>query len=225
MKLVVLGATGGTGLQVVEQALCQGHHVVAVVRNRSNFSVRHDNLKIVEGDILSPTLNLTRVLQGQDAVMSCLGKRTSFWNFYDSFVRRVSLYTDSMEVIVKAMREAGVKRLICMTSWFVTYDPRWPGPWIVEWIVKPLLLGRIFTNMVAMEDYLAKQCSDINYTIVRPPELNDEPVSGKAITVVEDRPSVGDAVNNMTRADVAEFMLSALKRDAYDKKIVAIGYK
>ena len=45
--LVILGATGSTGLQLVQQALARGYQVVAPVRNPSKLAhVENANLKV-----------------------------------------------------------------------------------------------------------------------------------------------------------------------------------
>lgn len=49
MKLVVFGATGGTGIQIVEQALAAGHTVTAFLRTPSKLSIQHSNLVLFQG--------------------------------------------------------------------------------------------------------------------------------------------------------------------------------
>jgi len=71
MKLLVFGATGGTGREIVAQALEQGHVATVFVRNPAAISTRHDHLKLVQGDVLDYRLVETAV-QGQDAVLSAL---------------------------------------------------------------------------------------------------------------------------------------------------------
>uniref|UniRef100_A0AAV2MQS9 NAD(P)-binding domain-containing protein n=1 Tax=Knipowitschia caucasica TaxID=637954 RepID=A0AAV2MQS9_KNICA len=115
MKIAVLGATGQTGQQLVQQALQQGHCVTAVVRNPAKLTVHHDNLKVVEANIFSAD-SLKEPLTGQDVVMSCLG-------FPTSFMSAVTGYTLSMHATVRAMRDAKVSRLITMTSWYTERKP------------------------------------------------------------------------------------------------------
>ncbi|XP_070535158.1 flavin reductase (NADPH)-like isoform X3 [Ptychodera flava] len=224
MKLTVLGATGGTGRELVRQALERGHHVLAVVRTPSKLTIEHENLKVVQGDVLSPNTDLKGSFEGQDAVLSCLGNSKDSASLSSVMFSRTTIYTDTIGIIVKAMREANVKRLICMTSWCTKYNSKDPGPWIIEWIIKPLILGRVLANMGVMEDFLMEKCSDIDYTVVRPPGLTDKPASGKDFAV-EERMFVGGAASQIARADVAKFMLDTLSTDDYNKKAVAIAVK
>src|SRR5689334_5722659 len=72
MNVLVLGATGGTGRRLVEQALAQGHIVTAFARNPRKIQIEHSNLEVARGDILRPE-SLELAIQGQDAVLSALG--------------------------------------------------------------------------------------------------------------------------------------------------------
>ncbi|PIK35867.1 putative flavin reductase (NADPH)-like [Apostichopus japonicus] len=101
MKLAILGATGRTGVHLVEQALEEGHEVVAIVRTPSKVTTEHENLKVVSGDITS-TASLKEHFEGCDAVVSCLGAGT---------LRNVTLYSESIKIIVAAMRETSIKKL------------------------------------------------------------------------------------------------------------------
>src|SRR5437879_5171593 len=72
MNLLVLGATGGTGRALVEQALEQGHSVTAFARNPSKIRTTHKNLRVTQGNILDYS-SLEVAVKGQDAVVSALG--------------------------------------------------------------------------------------------------------------------------------------------------------
>uniref|UniRef100_A0A3B3ZUK5 NAD(P)-binding domain-containing protein n=1 Tax=Periophthalmus magnuspinnatus TaxID=409849 RepID=A0A3B3ZUK5_9GOBI len=215
MKIAVLGATGQTGLYLVQQALDQGHCVTAVVRNPAKLTVQHENLKVVEANIFSAD-SLKSHFEGQDAVMSCLGFPTSFFS-------AVTGYTRSMHATVKAMREAKVNRLITMSSWYTEPNSGSQSPYMIRFLLLPMIRS-ILTNMFQMEQFLQKT-SDIDWTVVRPPGLRNQsflikwrrdwgyfvPGSGGA--------PVSSAV---ARGDVARFMLSQLNNNAWIKKGVAI---
>src|SRR5438045_6794536 len=78
MKLLIFGATGGTGRQLVEQALAQGHEVTAFVRNPAKLTTQHEKLKVVKGNILD-CHSVGAAVAGQDAVFSALGVRFNWW--------------------------------------------------------------------------------------------------------------------------------------------------
>ncbi|KAK3856033.1 hypothetical protein Pcinc_037605 [Petrolisthes cinctipes] len=66
MRLLVLGGTGQTGKEVVDQALKAGHSVTAFVRNPDKVNTTHQNLKVVKGDVFNDK-SLKPVVEGQDA--------------------------------------------------------------------------------------------------------------------------------------------------------------
>ncbi|KAJ8026611.1 Flavin reductase (NADPH) [Holothuria leucospilota] len=214
MKLALIAASGRTGMHVLEQALEEGHEVIAIVRTPSKITVQHDNLKVVTGDVLS-TESLKEHFEGCDAVMSCLGAGA---------LRNVTIYSESIKHIVQAARENSIKKLIIMTSWGSFSDPNDRGPFLIEWILRPLVLGSVLDNMSVMETYLKNEAQDLDFITVRPPGLKDGPKTDKEI-LHEERNFVGGAPGTMMRADVARFMLQCLKTDEFNKKWIAIGTK
>ncbi|XP_002732603.1 flavin reductase (NADPH)-like [Saccoglossus kowalevskii] len=212
MKIALLGATGRTGVPLLHQALEHGHDVVAIVRNSSKLTTEHARLQVVEGDIFSEE-SLTSLFAGADAVLSCLGV---------AHTRKTTIYSDSGKAIVSAMRKAGVSRFVCITSWCTTYDRNDPGPWAWEWIYKPFIIGKTLADMRVMEEFLlSSECNDIDYTIVRPPELLKTSSQGKDI-LEEERLFVRGGKGGISRDDVAKFMLLTLTTERYNRKAIAI---
>ncbi|MDF3146555.1 NAD(P)H-binding protein, partial [Streptomyces sp. T21Q-yed] len=74
MKLTVFGATGGTGKEIVRQALDAGHQVTAVVRDPARFTVTGEQLEVFRADLADPQA-LRPAVAGRDAVLSGLGAR------------------------------------------------------------------------------------------------------------------------------------------------------
>lgn len=214
MKLAILGATGRSGLYLVEQALEEGHEVVAIVRDPSKMTLENEKLKVVVGNIMSIS-SLKEHFDGCEAVMSCVGAGT---------LRNVSVYSESIKCIVAAMRETNIKRLIAMTSWGSFSDPNDRGPVLIEWFLRPLVLKNVLENMAVMETYLKEEAQDIDFTTVRPAGLKNGPKTDLEI-FHEQRNFVGGASNAIQRADVARFMLRCLKTDEFNKQWVAIGVK
>ncbi len=103
MKLLVLGGTGGTGRQVVAQALEAGHDVTILARDPSKAGVQHQRSRIVEGDVMASAA-LGEAMRGQDAVISAIGRGKSFTS--------ENLIAQSVPGIIAAMRANGVKRLV-----------------------------------------------------------------------------------------------------------------
>lgn len=109
MKLVILGATGRTGQCLVQQALTNGHKVIAAVRDPQKILVRDDNLTVKQVNIFEYE-ELKSVIKDADSVLSTLG-----FSFREKPVHGYSKVT---ELLVKAQREVGCKRLIVLHSWF-----------------------------------------------------------------------------------------------------------
>ncbi|XP_027228588.2 flavin reductase (NADPH) isoform X1 [Penaeus vannamei] len=213
MQLALLGATGKTGGELLKQALEEGHSVTAVVRDPAKITTAHDNLKVVKADVFDES-SLAKPFADQDAVVSCLG--------FPRNPQPVTGYTESMKAIVGAMRNANIERIVTMTAWYTdtSVAPRmgFLANWVIVPILRPVLLG-----MFDMEKFLKEKCSDINYTVVRPPGLGSAPKTGLPMSVEEDYiVETGTSFNKTNRSDVAAFMLSCLKTSDYDQKMVAI---
>ena len=100
MKLIVFGATGKSGQQIVEQALNAGHLVSAFARNPAAIAIKHPNLKVIEGDALDGA-KVFEAIAGHDAVLFAIGiNRRSTMN----------VCTEAARHIIAAMKEHGVRR-------------------------------------------------------------------------------------------------------------------
>ncbi|BFZ06153.1 hypothetical protein BsWGS_09192 [Bradybaena similaris] len=212
MKLLLLGATGPTGQQLVNEAISQNHEVIAVVRSPEKLTTQSDKLKVIEGNILD-TAQLKEHMKGCDAVLSTLGGRGGLFTPCD-------IYTKSGKAVVSAMRETGVKRFVAVTAWGTKDDPGLPYIW--RWVLKPSFLRNLVRDMELFEDFLLGDCNDINYTVVRPPRLTNNPSTGARI-LAHVGLYVPEVNNGMSRQDVAKFMLQCLNTPEYDKKMVAIA--
>ncbi|XP_073259473.1 flavin reductase (NADPH)-like [Porites lutea] len=211
-KLVVFGATGRTGKEVVKQALDKGHHVTAIVRTPEKLNIQDKNLELVKGDACDVE-SFAAALEGKDAVLSSLGVYANIFN-------PTTFYAESMHAIMEGMKRHKIMRLVTVTSWCTQ-----PGPnnsWFVEWILKPLFLNGVIRNMEVMEKMLENSDpSALNYTIVRPCRLMLGERSGN-YKVEEGQCNTGTS-GEITCADVAEFMLKTLESDEYDRKGFAIA--
>lgn len=98
MKIVIFGATGRTGSEILRRALEDGHAVTAFVRSPEKCKV-HENLTIVEGDVLNADA-VKHVIQGADAVVSALG------------TDKTTTLTEAIVAIVEGMKEHDVSRIV-----------------------------------------------------------------------------------------------------------------
>jgi putative NADH-flavin reductase len=195
MKLTVFGATGGTGLQVVEQGLAAGHEVRAVVRDAARLGAARPGLEVVVADVMDPSA-IVDAVTGGDAVVSAIGSRNGR--------APTTVCTDSARSIVTAMHRAGTRRLVVVSGTGPFDEGEGPG---MRYVVKPigrLFLKNVFADFVAMEKVV--RASGLDWTIVRPPRLTDKPLSG--------RYRIQRDINmhrnfTVSRADVAHLILDA----------------
>ena len=203
MKLFVLGATGATGLQIVQQALAQGHEVTAFVRDPAKLPIRHKRLKTVTGALPGDGGALAEALRGHDAVISSLGLRNA--------LKSNGLIENSMRVLVPTMEREGVRRLLIVSANGVGETHK-RSP-LLPRIMYRLLLTDIFADKQAGEDRV--RASSLDWTIAYPTLLTDGPRTGayRAGARLELK-----GMPKISRADVADFLLRQLADRAFVKK-------
>ncbi|XP_062602721.1 LOW QUALITY PROTEIN: uncharacterized protein LOC134264440 [Saccostrea cucullata] len=219
MKISVLGATGPSGLQTVLEALERGYSVVALVRNPDKLTIKDDKLQVCKVDIFKED-ELVPHFGGCDAVVSCLGEGGGGGSLFGR--NKCTLYTDSIRSIVGAMRKSGVKRLIAMSSWGSAVTEG--EPFLMKWVLRRLLIGEILENIGEMEDYLNQECQDINFTTVRLPWLSNGPSTEKPIQAENGRQYLENSETQISRRDVAKYLLDIINDSSVYKACVAIGY-
>jgi putative NADH-flavin reductase len=208
MKLLVLGATGGTGKEIVGQALAQGDEVTAFVRDAGKLALSHERLRVVIGDLLRDGRKLRDALAGQDAVASALGVGKSF--------RSSGLMTNAMAALLPEMERAGVRRLVLVSAFGVGESIR-DVP-LVPRIGQKLLLREVFADKRKADDMV--RSSSLEWTIVQPSVLIDKPGvgpyrSGERLTL-RGVPGIG-------RAEVADFVLRQARSREYLRKTVLVS--
>lgn len=209
MKLTVLGATGGTGRQVVQQALGAGHTVTAVVRDPARLAVaRAAGLDVVRADVADPTA-LAPLVAGRDAVLSALGTHGRGPR---------SVCADAARAAVRAMQEAGVRRGVWVSASAIE---RGDGDGALVRLAQPILatlLRQAYADLRAMES--AVRASGLDWTVVRPPRLTDGPrTDGPRRTL--DRTVPGGTV--VSRADLAGAMLALLDDPSTFGRLVGVA--
>jgi putative NADH-flavin reductase len=200
MKLFVIGTTGGTGREIVQQALERGHHVTAFVRSPETVTLRHERLSVLKGDVTDES-QLSEAMRNHDAVLSALGPREVF--------KPSSLLHDSALVTSHAMQRSGVSRLVVLSA-----AAHFPG--IPNRIVSFILRNHM-RDSLAMEKIV--QDSGLAWTIVRPPRLTQEQYATY-------RSREGAAPRrgfSISRKAVAAFMLDAIEQRKHFQKIVGIA--
>ncbi|NRD26783.1 NAD(P)-dependent oxidoreductase [Frigoribacterium sp. VKM Ac-2836] len=203
MKVLVLGATGGTGSHVLRVAQSAGHEVMVLVRDASALDVT-DGVRVLTGDATSAE-DVRAAVVGQGAVLNAVGSRNI----------RHPIEVEVGRALLPAMHDAGVDRLVVCSA-FGVGDSQ----------ADANTLQRVFFHTVLGKVYAAKEVADaevrasgLDWTLVYPTRLTDEPATGSLATG-ERLP--GGAGIHVTRADVARFMLAQLTDATWSRKTVVV---
>jgi putative NADH-flavin reductase len=207
MKLVVLGATGGTGLEIVRQAVERGHSVTVFVRNPEGLKQLAGQVSIVQGDLLN-SAELGRVIAGHDSVLSGFGPRLPVSKAGARLLQQFAA------TLTDAMQHSDTRRVIVLSVAFLFKDSIIPPAYLLG----RLLFPGIVADSSAMENIV--QRSGLDWTLVRPPELTDKPYTGKYRVREGHLPRFGFSIS---RADVADFMLKTVNDPSAVGKIIGIS--
>lgn len=207
MKLLLLGATGGTGQHVLRQALARGHDVTVLVRRRDGLPPEVSRARVVIGNVLDEA-SLAGGMAGQDAVISTLGVGKSF--------KSHGLIAGAMPKIVAVMKQHGVRRIIFTSAFGV--GETWRDTPLLPRVFIRTLLRNIYADKVAGEAVLRQ--SDLDWTIVHPTGLTDRPATGQY--------RVGERLTlkgfpTIPRADVADCLLRELEDRSHIRKTVLVS--
>ena len=198
MKLLVIGATGATGKEIVSQALAQGHAVTALMRNpaKADFAPA---VKKARGDILDPG-SLKQALTEQEAVISSLGSAAT------GPFKKMTMLSAGTRNLIGAMQAQHVNRLVCITG-IGAGESKGHGPWWYNWFVQPMILRGVYEDKTRQEAVV--RGSGLDWTLVRPGALTNGPAKGlEAVRVLIDL--TGVQAGFISRADVAAFCLGEL---------------
>jgi len=200
MKLFVIGATGRTGREIVDQALARGHHVTAFVRSPQGIKLKNERLTVIKGNALDEN-QLVNAMQNHDAVVSTLGPRQVF--------KPTSMLHDSAVATTRAMQRSEVKRLVVLSA--AAHFPGIPNR------ILSFILRNHMRDSLRMEEIV--QASGLDWTIARPPRLTqqDYPYYRSRERAA---PKMGFTVS---RKAVAAFMLEAIEQKKHFQKIVGIA--
>jgi putative NADH-flavin reductase len=209
VKIVLFGATGGAGRQIIRQACDAGHDVTAVVRDPTRLTESHPHLTVRQADVMDPAA-IGPTIRGRDAVISALGSRSG----------RVptTICADGATSIVQAMRAEGVRRLVVVSAGTLTTDG--DGP-VIRLILKPML-GNLLKHTIADKRQMEAvvRASGLEWTIVRPPMLTDGPRTGAYRSAVDRNVRGGMRIS---RADLADCVLRCLASHDPVHAAISIG--
>lgn len=218
MDLVVFGANGPTGRQVVRQALAADHHVIAVTRKPDEYPMTSSHLDVVAADVTDPD-GVERAVSAAQAVISTYGVPYSR--------QKITVYSRGITNITRAMTARGLTRLVCVTSTTLATEKTPGESFFGRKVLLPLLrnvVGRtLYNDMQRMEDIV--QSSGLDWTIIRPGGLFDtaEPTEDY---VVAPRHLLGRTISSgnriTSRADLAQALIREATDPQYSRSIIEV---
>lgn len=208
LNVLVFGASGATGREVVKRALDRGYFVRAFVRDPKRFEITHASLSPEVGDVTDYAA-VERAIKDTDAVASTPGSGNSLSSHPG--------LTGGIQNIVRAMIHAGTRRLVYMSMLGVAGSARQLGI-LDRYVMLPLLLRNVM-NDHAREEAIIRQ-STLDWVIVRPPRLTDGPYTGRYRSGEDIKERT--LLASISRADVADFIVTQLTDGRYVHKAPAV---
>jgi putative NADH-flavin reductase len=207
LKLVVLGATGATGLEVVRQATERGHSVTAFVREPDRLGAVKNRIAVKKGDLLN-SAQLVKAIEGHDAVISAFGPRLPVTKADAHLLQQFAA------ALTTAMENTKVRRVVIESVAFLFKDAIIPPAYLLG----RLLFPSIVADSAAMERIFYE--TGLDWTMVRPPELTNQPYTGKYRVREGHLPCFGFKIS---RSDVADFMIKSVESPFTSRKIFGVS--
>jgi putative NADH-flavin reductase len=207
MRVLVLGATGGPGMEIVRQTIERGHRVTAFVRSPEKLGSVAGLITVKQGDLLDGSA-LRAVTLGQDVVLSAFGPRVPIAPSDKHLLR------DFTVALSQALREAGVKRVILESAAFLFKDAVIPPAYLLG----KLLFPTVVADATDMETTFQK--SELEWTLLRPPKLTDREHTREYRMREGHLPRFGFSIS---RANLADCFLRVLEDDSTSRKIFGVS--
>lgn len=209
MNILIFGASGHTGQELVAQALSDSHNVTAFVRTPGKLTITHERLKVIEGNVKDYN-TVENAIKNQEAVLSTLGVSKQLKN--DPIV------IEGIKNIIKAMEQVNVRRFIYL-SFLAVGDGRKDAGFVIKNIISRIVHNEI-TDHEEKERLI--NSSSLEFTIVRPPKLTNGLKKGlyRSGEIIKAK----SILPTMSRSDVADFMLKQLTDKTFLRKAVRIMY-
>lgn len=209
-SIALFGATGQTGSLFLKKAIEEGYFVSALVRDSKKLPFDHDNLKVIQGDVLNQA-DVGKTIEGCDLVISLFGhvKGSPEW-----------LQTNGTRNIAKAMKSEGIEKIISLSGGGLPFpekdEPKFADK-AIRFIMK-IAVPKVLND--AIEHHKVLDESGLKWIIVRGPRLtNDEPKGEYRVGWVG-----VNASTKIARADLADFILAQVEDDKYIHQMPFVSY-
>jgi putative NADH-flavin reductase len=212
MKIAIFGASGGTGLLLTSRCLAAGHQVTALLRSPDTFPLR-DKVNVVYGNAFDMQ-RVRETVEGTDVVLSALGARS---------LKREDVLERAVPLIVSAMQQAGVRRIIALGSAGALPDSLDKQPAWRRWIVQNIAYKTLLKWPVASQisQYATLSTSNLDWTMVMPSMLSNARAHGVYRIDSDALPRNG---NRVSREDVADFMMQQIDNPQWIRRGVYITW-
>lgn len=202
-KILVIGGSRGIGLETVKYGLELGHAMTAFARTANGIKLDHPNLTRFDGDAMSSP-SLSDALEGIDVVIQSLGVPLGF----DIISKPVHLFSESTRHLIPAMKETGVRRLLCVTGYGAGESEAALG--CLERMGFHTIFGRAYSDKTIQEELIRE--SSLDWTIVRPVVLTSGNRTERYRVLTDEK----DWSNGLiSRADVAHFLVNEATSNRY----------
>ncbi len=210
MRILIIGASRGTGALAARTALERGHEVAAFARHPSTLALDHPRLTLLAGDF-HDRQSVEAAVAGQQAVIV-----TASASSLKAFKEQPDYFSRGTGYVIDAMKAKGVRRLVILSA-FGVGESRALASFLVDKLVISLVLRRPFEDHERQEQ-LAK-ASGLEWVIARPGRLTNGPARRQYVKTADLRRSPA----SISRADVADFLVEAAETDVWVGKAVQLG--
>jgi uncharacterized protein YbjT (DUF2867 family) len=210
MKISILGASQGTGAEATRMALARGHEVTAFARSPDKLELSHPKLTKMKGDFHQRE-SVDAAVIGRDAIIV-----TASATSLKAFKENPTYFSQGTGYTIGAMKAHGVRRLVVLSA-FGTGESRKLAGFLLDTLVISFLLKAPFADHERQEKLVRE--SGLDWIIARPRRLTNGPARKKYVTKTAIEPVPG----SISRADVADFLVTAAEVDSWVHKAVQLG--
>ena len=215
-RILLLGATGSTGYEVLKRLVKEGFRVNGLVRNLERLNLEEfssaelKSIEITEGNAMDPK-DLNHAMAGCEAIISALGTGTRN--------RYTEIYSQGGRYVLEAMRHHQIKKLITITAGLIDLSDPATDNFFLNRIIRPNY-NKVYYDQTRWETIL-DETTDIDWVCVRPTLLTNKPFTGKYRIRLKHCPDGG---RKISRADLADFIIKQLTTDEMVHKKPVMAY-
>ncbi|MDO9181005.1 MAG: NAD(P)H-binding protein [Bacteriovorax sp.] len=216
MNVLILGATGKTGVHVVKEVLAMGHEVYALSRHPERLSISDSRLHLIKGDTEKPD-DVNQAVSLVDEVISVINNPRISDNPWAKVIGQPFMIRDSIRNVVSAMEAHGKKRIIVMST-FGAGESFHDLSWWLRIMINKSNLKVAFDDHTGQEEVLKE--SSLDWTVVRCVQLSDTNEMTNLIISLDNYPK---AATKISRKHVAKFLVQQLVSTDYIRKLPTIS--